>query len=171
MLFLLAQGHSIADIRNLLQRRSGIAGIAGAASNVEAITQAANRGDRASQQAPAVSTADVAITIAGDTSVLNGLDTLVFPGGIGEHAAVVRSAFTDRPAHLGMHIDPSAATPGNISAAGATVRTLVVAADEQIVMDRQAANYSVEQRAQFVGLPSCSVPGSAGLEADPPGWP
>lgn len=95
--FLLAQGHSIADGRNLLQRRSGIAGIAGTEPNVEAIIQAATRGDRAAQQALAVFTADVANTTAGYTSALNGLDTLVFTGGIGEHAAVVRSAVTTGP--------------------------------------------------------------------------
>ena len=138
VLFLLDHGYGIADIRALLDRRSGLAGMANASPDVAEIRDAAQRGDHTAQQALAVFTADVAVAIAGYTSALGGLDTLVFTGGIGEHFAPLRSDITDRLAHLGVRIDPVAVTPGDITATGATVRTLVIAADEEIVMDRQA---------------------------------
>ena len=37
-------------------------------------------------------------------AVLNGLDTLVFTGGIGEHAAEVREGVTGRLAFLGIDL-------------------------------------------------------------------
>ena len=70
--------------------------------------------------------------------MLGGLDTLVFTGGIGEHSGAVRSAVTDRLAHLGVAVDATARAPGDLSADGAPIRTLVVPADEEIVMDRLA---------------------------------
>jgi acetate kinase len=77
------------------------------------------------------------MAVAGCTAVLGGLDTLVFTGGIGEHSAPVRTAVTSRLGHLGVAVDGAARGPGDVSAPGAPVRTLVVPADEERVMDRQ----------------------------------
>jgi acetate kinase len=61
----------------------------------------------------------------------------VFTGGIGEHSATVRDAITSRLSHLGVVTDGGVLVPGDVSAPGAPVRTLVVTADEERVMDRQ----------------------------------
>jgi acetate kinase len=62
----------------------------------------------------------------------------VFTGGIGEHSASVRQAVTRRLRHLGVAVDPTAPVPGNVGYPGARVRTVVVTADEEVVMDRLA---------------------------------
>jgi acetate kinase len=138
LLFLAERGWSTAELRDLVDRRSGLAGISGGPADVQEITRRADAGDQACRLALEVFTLAVATAVAGCTAVLGGLDTLVFTGGVGEHSAAVRSAVAGRLAHLGVAVDDAAAVPGDVSAADARVTTVVVVADEEIVMDRQA---------------------------------
>ena len=77
--------------------------------------------------------------IAAMAAALDGLDVLVFTGGVGEHDPRVRAAAA--LGHLGIAIDPdrNAAATGDadISAAGAPVRTLVRTAREDLEIARQ----------------------------------
>jgi acetate kinase len=138
LLFLLDRGWTTAELRDLVDRSSGLAGISGGLTDVAELTDRAAAGDPDCQLAMEVFCTAVASTVAGCTAVLGGLDTLVFTGGIGEHSAPVRAAVTRRLQHLGVDVDPTAPVPGTISRPGAEVRTVVVTADEEQVMDRQA---------------------------------
>ena len=137
LLFLADRGWSTADLRGLVDRSSGMAGMSGGVTDVAELTRRAAAGDPECGLALEVFTTAVATAVAGYTAVLDGLDTLVFTGGIGEHSAPVREAVTSRLRHLGVAIDRAAPVPGDVSAPGAPVRTLVVTADEARVMDRQ----------------------------------
>jgi acetate kinase len=137
LLFLLDRGWTSAELRALVDRSSGLAGMSGGLTDVAELTVRAVAGDPDCRLALEVFTAAVATTVAGYTAVLGGLDTLVFTGGIGEHSGAVRDAVTDRLRHLGVVTDGTALVPGDVSAPAAPVRTLVVAADEERVMDRQ----------------------------------
>jgi acetate kinase len=65
---------------------------------------------------------------------LGGLDTLVFTGGVGEHAPAVRRRAADGLGFLGIAIDPDRAdtTDAEIGVAGAAVRTFVITAREDL---------------------------------------
>jgi acetate kinase len=138
LLFLVDRGWTTAELRGLVDRSSGLAGISGGLTNVAELTDRAATGDLDCQLAVEVFSTAVATTVAGYTAVLGGLDALVFTGGIGEHSAPIRDAVTSRLQHLGVDIDPTKPVPGNISPPGAPVRTVVVTADEERVMDRTA---------------------------------
>ena len=138
LLFLADRGWSTADLRDLVNRRSGLAGISGGLADVQEITARADAGDQACRLALEVFTLAVASAVAGCTAALGGLDTLVFTGGVGEHSPTVRRTVADRLAHLGVAVDPAGTGPGDVSVHGSRVRTMVVPADEEIVMDRQA---------------------------------
>ena len=72
---------------------------------------------------------------------MNGLDALVWTGGVGEHAPAVRAGATDGLGFLGLQIDPTRNEAGaedrELSAPGANVATLVVKAREDLEIDRQ----------------------------------
>jgi acetate kinase len=136
LLFLLDRGWTTADLRGLVDRSSGLAGMSGGVTDVAELTDRAAAGDPDCRLALEVFTTAVATTVAGYTAVLGGLDTLVFTGGIGEHSAPVRAAVTRRLRHLGVVLDPRADVPGDVSSPGEAVRTVVVPADEEQVMDR-----------------------------------
>ncbi len=70
-----------------------------------------------------------------------GLDVLVFTGGVGEHQPAVRAAATRGMGFLGVAVDEAAnaatSADGEITAAGAQVRTLVVSSREDLEMAHQ----------------------------------
>jgi acetate kinase len=76
-------------------------------------------------------------------AALGGLDCLVFTGGVGENSPVVRRRAADGLGFLGVAVDaernaaPAPAVDSDISAAGAAVRTFVIAAREDIEIARE----------------------------------
>jgi acetate kinase len=76
-------------------------------------------------------------------AAMNGLDALVFTGGIGEHDPQVRAEAAAGLGFLGVALDEArnaAATPdADISAPSAPVRTLVVTAREDVEIARQVS--------------------------------
>ena len=77
--------------------------------------------------------------IAGMAAALDGLDALVFTGGVGEHQPLIRARAA--PAFLGVLLDgprnQAASADADISAAGAAAATLVITSREDIEIARQ----------------------------------
>jgi len=140
VLWLLTEAGLSADqVADGLDRRGGLLALAGTKDMAEVVDRA-GRGD-----GPAVLALDVYVhrlvgLVAAMTATLGGLDVLVFTGGVGERAAEVRRLTAPRLAHLGVHLDDAAnadARPDvDVSTAAAAVRTLVVAAREDLEIAR-----------------------------------
>ena len=77
------------------------------------------------------------------TAALGGLDTLVFSGGIGEHAAVVRARICDALAFLGVSLDSSAndSLRRSFHERGSRVTVRVIPTNEELMIAR--ATYRV----------------------------
>jgi acetate kinase len=79
--------------------------------------------------------------IAAMAAAMNGLDAVVWTGGVGEHAPAIRAAASDGLSFLGLRIDAernsTASDDCELTAEGATVRTLVVSAREDLEIARQ----------------------------------
>jgi acetate kinase len=73
-------------------------------------------------------------------AALGGLDTLVFSGGIGEHAPAVRERACAPLGFLGIRLDPgrNAARASLISTDDAPVAVRVIPTDEALMMAREA---------------------------------
>jgi acetate kinase len=73
-------------------------------------------------------------------AALGGLDTLVFAGGIGENAAVIRARICADLEFLGLALDDKAnkANAGLISAASSRVNVRVIHTDEEVMIARQS---------------------------------
>lgn len=71
-------------------------------------------------------------------AALNGVDTLVFTGGIGEHAATIRASICEGLEYLGLRLSPDANTANRpvISAPGSRVTVRVIGTDEDYVIAR-----------------------------------
>jgi acetate kinase len=135
ILYLARQGHSFAEIEDVLYRRSGLLGISGVSSDVRVLVESA---------APAARDAiesfvyRIAIDVAAMAGALGGLDGLVFTAGIGEHCAAVRAAVCARLAWLGVRLDAAsnAASAPCISADDSKVQVLVIPANEEATIAR-----------------------------------
>jgi acetate kinase len=107
------------ELRGLFQEQSGLRGLSGGESDMAALLA---RTDAPARLAVEAFIRQVAKQTAAFATVLGGIDTLVFTGGIGEHAGSIRDGVVSR---LGM------LTIG---------RVLVVPADEESVIARQTAS-------------------------------
>ena len=69
-------------------------------------------------------------------AALGGLDTLVFAGGIGENAPMVRARICDGLGFLGIELDEkrNAANDGVISAAASRVAVRVIPTNEELMI-------------------------------------
>ena len=139
LLWLLTDGRlTVTELADGLEHRSGLAGLAGSADMREVLRSAA-AGDAAATLAVDVYLHRLRQLIAGMAAAMDGLDALVFTGGVGEHAPAIRSRAA--PAFLGAAVDDqrnqAASADADITAPGARVATLVVTAREDIEIARQ----------------------------------
>jgi acetate kinase len=128
-------GMPTAELAATLEHRSGLFGLAGTA-DLRTILAAAAAGQPASTLAVEVYLHRLRGSIASMAAAMAGLDALVFTGGVGENAPAIRARALDGLAFLGVAIDAGANEHGSgdrdIGADGATVRTLVVTAREDL---------------------------------------
>ncbi len=128
-----------AELAATLEHRSGLLGLAGTADMREVLERGA-AGD-----GPAVLARDVYLhrlrgSIASMAAAMDGLDLLVFTGGVGEHAPRIREMAAAGLRFLGVDLDPAAndaaSSDAEIGANGAPVRTFVVTAREDLEIVR-----------------------------------
>jgi acetate kinase len=128
-------GMPAAELAATLEHRSGLFGLAGTA-DMRAILAAEAAGAPAATLAAEVYLHRLRGSIASMAAAMGGLDALVFTGGVGENAPAIRARAADGLAFLGVAIDEGANEHGSgdrdIGAHGAPVRTLVVAAREDL---------------------------------------
>ena len=97
-------------------------------------------GDDAARLALAVYVHRIAAAVGAMATALGGLDALVFTAGVGERAPAIRERVCARLGFLGVEIDEAAnaaAEPdADIGTSHSTVRTVVVAAREELVAAR-----------------------------------
>lgn len=133
------RGWTLTEITDMLNRRSGLAGLSGHSNDMRELLAAAEAGDADARLAIDVFCFRLARQIGALAMSLERLDALVFTGGIGENAAPVRQAVLERLGLLGLACDPAAnARPdasGRISPAG-MVPALVIATREEWMIAR-----------------------------------
>jgi acetate kinase len=138
-------GLSVTELSDGLEHRSGLAGLAGLADgsgDLRDVRAAAGSGDPAAAAAIEVYLHRLRREIAAMAAAMNGLDALVFTGGIGEHDPATRAGAAAGLEFLGVALDEernqAATGDADISAAGAAVRTLRITAREDAEIARQA---------------------------------
>jgi|SRR5579859_2128298 len=101
LLYLLAhQGISLSELDQALNERSGLEGVSGVSADMREVLEAADAGNTRAALARDMFVHRVVSTIGAMAATLNGLDALVFTGGIGEHSQVIRDAVTTRLGYL-----------------------------------------------------------------------
>jgi acetate kinase len=138
-------GLTLDEVATGLESWSGLSGLAdllNRSGDMREVRLAAHEGEPGARLAIEVHAHRLRREIAAMAAAMNGLDALVFTGGIGEHQPAVRAEAAAGLAFLGVAIDEArnVATygDGEITAAGAAIRTLVVTAREDVEIARQA---------------------------------
>jgi len=138
-----------AELAATLEHRSGLLGLAGT-PEMPSILAAEEEGQAEAQLAVAVYLHRLRAGVAAMAAAMDGLDALVFTGGVGENAASIRQRSVDGLEFLGVKVDPvrnEDAGDREIGTRTARVRTLVVAAREDLEIARQVRDLLGRPRA------------------------
>ncbi len=143
VLFQLArrEGMSVDDLDDLLNKRSGMLGLAGA-SDQRDIKDAMERGDEAAILAFEVYVHRLRAYAGAYLAQLGGADVISFTAGVGENAPLVRARALETLGFAGVEIDPERNTAPErgirrISTDASRVAVLVVPTDEELEIARQ----------------------------------
>lgn len=125
-----------------LNKKCGVLGLSGISSDFRDLERAAGEGNSSGRIAIDVFLHHVVKCIGAYAAVLNGLDVLVFTGGIGEHSFYIRQQVCEHFSYLGMAIDDEKNTScrgeKEISSPGSLVKVLVIPTDEELMIAREA---------------------------------
>jgi acetate kinase len=149
LMWLLRRGLGLDELSDGLEKSSGLAGLASlpdGSGDMREVRAAADAGSAAARLAIDVHTHRLRQEIAAMAAAMDGLDALVFTGGIGEHQPQVRTEAAGGLSFLGVALDPErnerakggdSGNDADISLGSARVRTLVITAREDIEIARQ----------------------------------
>ena len=125
-----------------LIRDGGLKGISGLSGDVPVLEKAAVEGHERAQLALEAFVHEVRKMIGAYTAVLQGLDALVFSGGIGERGARIRTRVCEGFGYLGLELDPekniAASGEARISAENSKIEVWVIPTNEERVVAREA---------------------------------
>ena len=128
-----------AELADTLEHRSGLLGLSGSA-DMQTILAAEQSGDADAALAIDVYLHRLRAGIAAMAAAMDGLDVLVFTGGVGENAPAIRARTATGLRFLGVELDTAqndgAELDAEIGAAGAGVRVLAVRAREDLQIAR-----------------------------------
>ena len=126
------EGMTADQFHHMVNAQSGLLGLSELSSDLRDLLAQESRDTRAAE-AVAVFCYQGKKWIGAYAAALGGLDQLVFSGGIGEHASVVRARMCDGLAFLGIQLDPARneAHDAVISGPGSRVTVRVIHTDEE----------------------------------------
>ena len=106
MIFYLVEslGYSLREVNDLLNKKSGMLGLTGY-SDLREIQAKANEGDAKCRLALEMNAYRIKKYIGAYSSVLNGLDVLIFTAGIGENSSYLRELVCSEMDFLGIDLD------------------------------------------------------------------
>lgn len=136
VLYLLTtKGLSADEVSDLLYKQSGLKGLSGISQDMRALSES---DDPRAAEAIDYFVFRIRRELGAMAAVLGGLDTIVFTGGIGENAALIRSKVCDNQDWLGLAIDETknAARAEDISADGSRIKVLVIPTNEEEMIRR-----------------------------------
>lgn len=126
---------------DLVNKKSGVLGISGISSDMRDLENAAMQGNKRAKLALDVYAYKVKKYIGSYIAAMNGLDLLIFTGGIGENSIHMREQITSNMEYLGIKIDKNIndsikGVDAIISTKDSKVFTIVATTNEELVIAR-----------------------------------
>lgn len=140
-------GLSDEEITEGLTKKGGLYGISGVSADLRYIEQAARAGNERAQLAIDSYVYGIVKYIGAFYALLDGLDYLIFTGGIGENSAMIRKEVCSRLQHMGVFLcEESNARneEGILSQADASVEIRMIRANEEVCVARQVYECNVK---------------------------
>ena len=130
-------------IEKLLYNQSGLLGVSGISSDMRALLES---GEPQAQLAVDLFVYRIGRDLGSLAAALGGLDAIVFTGGIGEHAALIRERVCRQAAWLGIELDAAANAKAGprISSATSRCAAWVIPTNEELMIARHTRELLVK---------------------------
>ncbi len=135
-------GYELKDIKNLLNKESGLKGLAGD-NDMREVSERAEKGDKEALLALEIYTYRIKKYIGAYLASIGAkLDAIIFTAGVGENSAMVRSMSVARLAHLGIELDQNLnkerGGERKISSSNSAIDIWVIPTNEELEIARQS---------------------------------
>lgn len=139
--YIMKKEHLTPDqMSDVLNRKSGFLGLSGRTSDAREMDDLANGGDKRAKLVLKKMTFDLIKNVGQFVAVMNGMDLLVFTGGIGEHNSRLRRRVSESFQYMGLEFDYEANTAFGVdtllSLPTSKVKVALITTDEELVIAR-----------------------------------
>ena len=132
---------SVGEMEDILNKESGIAAISGMAPDFREIELASNEGNERAKIAVETFNYSIASYIAKYAVAMNGVDYIIFTGGIGENQINIRKGICEKLQFMGVEIDANAndmrGEEKKISTPNSKVEVYVVPTNEELMIAKE----------------------------------
>ena len=136
------EGWTPAETDTILNKKSGVLGISGVGSDDRDVSAAEANGNERAHLARSIQKYQVRKLIGSYVAAMNGVDAIVFTGGIGENTFDLRADVCNNLTYLGVELDNEAneimrrGKEGAISTENSKVKVFVLPTNEELVIAR-----------------------------------
>ncbi len=136
------EGWTPAETDTILNKKSGVLGISGVGSDDRDVSAAEAQGNERAHLARSIQKYQVRKLIGSYVAAMDGVDAIVFTGGIGENTFDLRADVCKNLSYLGIEFDDAAneimrrGKEGEISTANSKVKVFVLPTNEELVIAR-----------------------------------
>ena len=142
LLYLMDKHHlNTRSMLEIINKLSGISGVSGISPDMREVNAAAAEGDDRAQLGLDMYEHRITKYVGAFVAEMNGVDIIVFTGGVGEHQANIRANVCRSLSFMGVEIDDELNNANNgdegiISTPKSTVKVLVIPTDEEYMIAR-----------------------------------
>ena len=135
-------------VTDILNKKSGLLGVSGLSNDMRTLCEAEQNGDQQAKLAIDMFCYRLAKTIGSLAVPLGRIDALVFTGGIGENAAIIRELTLARLNLLGFRIDPKLnsengeSSNGRITCSNSPIALVIATQEEWMIAQDTFVNVS-----------------------------
>ena len=136
------EGWTPAETSAILNKKSGVLGISGVSSDDRDVSAAEKDGNEKARLARSIQRYQIRKLIGSYAAAMNGVDAIVFTGGIGENTTDLRADVCNNLSFLGVKIDEEMnevlrrGKEGELSTADSAVKVFVLPTNEELVIAR-----------------------------------
>ena len=138
------------EMTTILNRKSGFLGVSTKTSDARELDALANEGDPKAKLVFKKFTYDIIKNIGSYISVMNGVDLIVFTGGIGEHNSRLRRRVLENFSYVGLKVDYEANVASGVDTVITTedskVKAALICTNEELVIARDTMHLVLENQ-------------------------
>ncbi len=145
------EGWTPAQTDDILNKKSGVLGVSGVSFDDRDVKAAAEQGNKRAALARKIQKYQIRKTIGSYVAALDGVDAIVFTGGIGENTVDYRKDICENLSFLGIRFDDNAnarcrgGVEGELTKEGSAVRVFVIPTNEELVIARDTLELTKKQ--------------------------